>query len=101
MALRDKYDFDFLKNEAEELILDELERQLELYSTTLCKCNDCVVDMAALAFNGVKPLYRSSLMGRLYTETAKDQKAYAKSIRDSVFNAIEKIRNNPGHDLKK
>jgi len=98
MALKDKYSFDNLKNEAENLILDELERQLEAYSLPVCKCNDCVTDMAALALNSVKPLYRVSLLGSLYTASAMDKKAYATSVRDAVFKAVEKIRKNPSHE---
>ena len=100
MAIKDEYNFEFLKNEAEKLILEELERQLENYSKPLCRCNDCVVDMAALALNSVKPLYRSSLLGNLYTSSVMNEKSYATSVRESVFKAIEKIRQNPGHDLE-
>jgi len=100
MSLKDNYNFEYLRNEAEKLILDELERQLDLYSKPLCKCNDCVLDMAAMALNSVKPLYRVSLLGSLYTASAMDEKAYAKSIRDAVFSAVEKIRKNPSHDSK-
>jgi len=99
MALKDNYDFDVLKNEAEELILAELERQLETYSKPLCRCNECIVDMAALALNMVKPLYRVSLLGSLYTATAMDEKDYASGVRQAVFNAIEQVRKNPGHEI--
>ena len=98
MAL-DNYDFDVLKNEAETLIINELDRQLGAYTDPLCLCNDCILDMAAMALNSVKPLYRVSLLGTLYTATAMDQKAYATSVREAVFNAIEKVRKNPSHDI--
>ena len=98
MAL-DNYSFDVLKNEAENLIINELDRQLGNYTAPLCLCNDCILDMAAMALNSVKPLYRVSLLGTLYTATAMDQKAYGTSIREAVFNAIEKVRKNPSHEL--
>ena len=100
MSILDDYDFEDLKNEAERLVLDELGRQLEALSDPLCRCNDCVLDMAAMAMNSVKPLYRVSLLGRLYTATAMDEKAYATSIRDAVFNAIEKVRKFPSHEIE-
>ena len=100
MALKDKYNFEYLTNEAEELILNELERQLEVYSKPLCLCNECVTDMAALALNTVKPLYRVSLLGSLYTASAMDEKSYATSVRDAVFKAIERIRKNPSHEIE-
>lgn len=98
MAFIDDYNFEYLRNEAESLILKELGRQLEAYSDPICRCNDCVLDMAAMALNNVKPLYRVSLLGTLYTASAMDEKSYATSVREAVFNAIEKIRKNPSHE---
>ena len=100
MAYIDKYDFEHLENEAEKLVLGELGRQLEVYSEHFCRCNECVMDMAAMALNAVKPLYRVSLLGTLYTANAMDEKAYATSVREAVFNAIEKVRKNPSHELQ-
>jgi len=99
MAL-DTYDFENLKNEAESLVIKEMERQLDAYTEPLCLCNDCILDMAAMALNTVKPLYRVSLLGTLYTASAMDQKAYATSIREAVYNAIEKVRKNPSHEIE-
>ena len=100
MAFSDKYDFEHLKNEAENLVFQELERQLETYTMPFCHCNDCVLDMAAIALNTAKPLYRVSLLGTLYTATAMDEKAYASSVREAVFNAIERVRKNPSHEIQ-
>jgi competence protein ComFB len=99
MAFIDEYDFEHLKNEAENLILKDLGRQLENFPEPICKCNDCVLDMAAMALNTVKPLYRVSLLGKLYTEKAMEGSHYATSVREAVFNAIEKVRKNPSHDV--
>ena len=100
MAFIDRYDFEHLKNEAETLALTELGRQLEAYEEPICLCNECVLDMAAAILNTVKPLYRVSLLGSLYTATAMDEESYAKSIQEAVANAIEKVRENPSHDLE-
>jgi len=97
MAL-DNYDFELLKNEAENLVLKELERQLGLYTEPVCQCNECIVDMAAMALNNVRPLYRVSLLGTLYAATAMDQKRYADQVREAVSNAIRKVHNNPSHE---
>ena len=99
MAILDNYDFENLKNEAERLIIAEMERQLEIYSAPLCRCNDCILDMAAMALNAVKPLYRVSLLGSLYAANAMDEKSYATSIREAVFNAIDKVRKSPSHEI--
>ena len=98
MALLDNYDFEILKNEAENLVLGELGRQLESYPDPICRCNDCVVDMAAIALNMVKPLYRFSLLGSLYASHTMNEKEYADSVQQAVATAIEKVRSNPSHD---
>jgi competence protein ComFB len=97
MAL-ENYDFELLKNEAEKMVLDELGRQLEAFEGEICTCNECVVDMAAMALNAVKPYYRFSLLGTLYAAQALSEESYAASIREAVANAIEKVRKNPSHD---
>jgi competence protein ComFB len=98
MAFIDNYNFDLLENEAEKLVLSELGRQLEVYEGKICLCNDCVVDMAAMSLNTVKPFYRFSLLGSLYASHAMSEESYAASIREAVSTAIEKVRRNPSHD---
>jgi competence protein ComFB len=100
MALSDTYNFELLKNEAEQLVLDELEIQLARASEEMCRCNDCIVDMAAMALNNVKPLYRFSILGALYAAQARNEPAYADTVKQAVAKAIEKVSSNPSHDKK-
>jgi competence protein ComFB len=97
MAGIGRYNFQNLSNVAEKIVLDELGRQLDEYKLDICKCNDCIVDMAAMALNSVKPLYRCSLLGELYTAEAMNDPSYAKSVQKAVRLAIEKVSLNPGH----
>jgi competence protein ComFB len=98
MAFKDRYDFDLLKNEAEELVLQELEKQLETKQEEICRCNECIVDMAAIALNSIKPLYRFSLLGTLYAAQAMNEQSYAGSVQKAVTMAIDKVSSNPAHD---
>jgi competence protein ComFB len=98
MPLTDTYNFELLKNEAEQLVLVELEKQIAGYGEGLCRCNECIVDMAAMALNSIKPLYRFSLLGTLYAAQAMSEQSYAESVKDAVTQAITKIRFNPAHD---
>jgi competence protein ComFB len=98
MAFIDNYNFEYLQNEAEKLVFAELGSQLETYTEPICLCNDCVVDMAAMALNMVKPLYKASLMGIMYVSVAMEEEEYANSLRESVSTAIEKVRKNPSHE---
>ncbi|MCL2410647.1 MAG: late competence development ComFB family protein [Treponema sp.] len=96
MAFKDEYDFYMLKNEAESLVIRELEQQLKSGYEDLCRCNDCIVDIAAIAMNNVKPLYRFSILGTLYTQAT--EQSYADSVKQAVRQAIEKVKSNPAHD---
>ncbi|MDR1239519.1 MAG: late competence development ComFB family protein [Treponema sp.] len=98
MAFSDKYDFELLVNQAESLVINELGRQLEAHRGEVCRCNECVVDMAAIALNMVKPLYRFSLLGSLYAAQAMNENSYAGSVQKAVGEAIERVRKNPSHD---
>ena len=96
MALKDKYDFDMLVNEAESLVLAELEAQMAR-TPGLCTCQESVLDMAAYALNKVRPSYRASLMGSVYAKAAV-RPDYAREISHAVREAIEKVKTNPSHD---
>jgi len=98
MAFIDDYDFDLLKNEAELLVIREMEAQLRDESDNMCRCNECIVDIAAIALNSVKPLYRFSLLGTLYASQAMTEQAYADSVKEAVAQAIKKVKKNPAHD---
>ena len=98
MALTDTYNFELLKNEAEELVLVELEKQLTGQGDEFCRCNECIVDMAAMALNSVKPLYRFSLLGTLYAAQAMSEQSYAESVKQAVAQSIAKVHANPAHD---
>jgi Late competence development protein ComFB. len=97
MSFLNEYNFDLLKNEAEVLVIREVENQLE-NRTDMCLCNECVVDIAAIALNTVKPLYRFSLLGTLYASQAITEKSYADSVKNAVTDAIDKVKKNPAHD---
>jgi competence protein ComFB len=98
MAFTDKYDFELLKNEAEQLVITELEKQLETKEPELCRCNECIVDMAAIALNSVKPLYRFSLLGTQYAAQAMNEQSFAESVQQAVTQAIARVKANPAHD---
>ena len=49
MKFKEMYDFDLLVNEAEKLVIREMEELLnDDKEQKICKCQDCVLDMAAL-----------------------------------------------------
>ena len=96
MAFDETYEFDSLVNEAERMVIHELEAQLK-GAVGVCTCQDCVLDMAALALNNVKPAYQVSLMGRVYAQSGGNAQQ-AQEISRAVRTAIARIRSNPSHD---
>ncbi|MBN1409240.1 MAG: late competence development ComFB family protein [Spirochaetales bacterium] len=96
MGIIENYNFDILENEAINLVKENLEKELE-ENPDICRCNDCVLDMAALALNSIKPYYRVSLLGKLYANSISDTQ-YAKEVEKAVKSAVAKIQKNPSHD---
>lgn len=98
MGIRENYNFEILVNETERMVLEDLEYQLSLEENDwICKCEECVLDMAALALNSLKPLYRVSLMGTLYAHSMQDTE-YGEKVHEAVSSAIGKVGKNPAHD---
>ena len=96
MSLMDKYDLNELKNETEQFLLEELEVQLNgIPDEDVCKCQECVLDMACLSLNNLTPRYRVSLLGTLYTQVP--DKRLSQDIQKVVSDVIQKISQNPSH----
>ncbi|MCL1818887.1 MAG: late competence development ComFB family protein [Spirochaetaceae bacterium] len=99
MDLKAHYDFEKLVNESVNLVVSEMEHQLALKKNQhLCRCEDCILDMAAFALNSLLPLYRVSLMGNLYAENAK-KTPYMDDVKKAVADAILKVKANPSHEM--
>ncbi|MDR3201013.1 MAG: late competence development ComFB family protein [Spirochaetales bacterium] len=97
MGLREEYNFEILVNESEQLVIDEMEKQLALKKNqNICRCEECVLDIAAFALNSLLPMYRVSLLGSLYAENARHT-PYVENVEKAVAAAIAKITANPSH----
>ena len=83
MALRDQIDFSVIENEAERLVIDELETQLGEDAATIDE--DTLLDIATYALNRVKPLYRVTLLGRLYAQAGGQTDAAGSAGDDRCF----------------
>ena len=99
MAFADYYDFDSLKNDAVDAVIQELEHQLSLEENSeVCQCQDCVLDMAAYALNQIKPSYRSTFTGIIYSQQLYNDEQRHNDITEAVKSAIAKISQNPLHN---
>ena len=93
MGFQEEYDFDLLRNEAESRIIAELQQQTRELDESL-KTPEAILDMAAYALNRVRPRYRVTLLGSLYTRTVADDE-YEREVRDAVTAAISTVMENP------
>ena len=91
MGLRDLYDFSLIENEAEKMVIDELEKQLppEMHDDN----EEWIMDLATYALNHVKPAYSVTLLGKMYAHSLEEGK-YAAEITKAVSEAIKKIKRN-------
>jgi len=97
MDLEKSYDLSFLVNDTERMVLEELGKRLETAEDEdICTCQECVVDMAALALNTLEPRYHASLLGTMYAH-AQEAGEYADKVKKSVAAAVERVRSNPSH----
>lgn len=97
MDIDKNYDLSFLVNDSERMVLEELGRRLDIeIADGLCDCQECVLDIAALALNHLKPRYHASLLGTMYAHAAEEGE-YAEQVRKVVDEAIKKVKNNPAH----
>ncbi len=94
MGLKEDCDFSAMQNEAEQMVIQEMEEQLA--DSNVCQCEDCILDIATFALNRLKPRYRVSLMGALYAHAGEDAD-YGQKVKIAVSTAIGKIRGNPSH----
>ena len=96
MTIKDRYDFDGLVNEAEELVVSEIEKQIPDHPE-LCTCSECILDVAAYALNRVRHRYRVSLLDSVFVEP-EERSDYLEEIRRTVRDGILKVSTNPPHD---
>ena len=97
MGLRDDYNFEYLVNQSEKLVLSEMDRQLSLPENgTVCRCEDCVLDIVALSLNSVRPFYQVSLMGSIYANALEDSPV-VEEVQAAVSRAIKKVCKTPSH----
>ena len=87
-----RYDFEQLENDAVRLVIEELERQLKSRND-VCVTEECILDMAAYALNHVRPMYRATLLGKLYADAIGQE--HHDEIERAVGEAIERINAHP------
>lgn len=90
MKFSERYSTEDLHNHAEDLVFEQIEKSLEDYGAPEeAYTQEAVLDIAALALNQIPPLYRVTLLGRLYETEFKEK--YGDQIEKAVARAIRKV----------
>ena len=95
MNINDSYNFEYLKNESEEIVKEILGKKLDK-DDSICRCQDCILDIVAFALNNIRPIYKTSLTGTLYAKSARETE-YVEAAEDAVKHAIDVVKKNPSH----
>ncbi len=91
MNLDKIHDFSRIENDAVRLVIREMEQQLTQEEMIN---EEFVMDVAAFSLNHLPPLYRATLLGKVYHDNINSQE-YNEKVKISVKRAIDRVRANP------
>jgi competence protein ComFB len=92
LGIIDFHDIDELKNRNEEKVWIAIEMQLKR-DTSLCRCRDCVLDVAAIALNRLPPRYQ------VYAFHSNELESLVPGddVVEAVAKAFEMVARSPHH----
>ena len=103
MAFQDSYDTRDLANASENFVFDAINTLMPKHPD-ICKCQDWMLDVAAIALNNLPPQYRagrfSSLprgVRSLRHQVPEKEKDMIERAKDAVEAAIEVVKKHPHH----
>jgi hypothetical protein len=96
MALSDSYNLETIRNEAAELVYQQVEGLLAS-QPSLCRCSTCVLDLVAFTLNRVSPRYSTSILGDLHPDEAKRKKLQVE-IQLALQAGLKRLASHPHHE---
>jgi len=64
----------------------------------ICKCEDCIDDIAALALNKLPPHYIKTEKGEMYSKLDEMQAQFRVDVIAAIMEAVRIVSNNPSHN---
>ena len=95
MKLNERYDLENMKNRAEEMVFEAIEKQIEK-GADMCTCEECVLDLAAYTLNRVKPRYYTSLLAPLAPRPEAARKEQVE-IDLAIASGLKKLKSHRHH----
>jgi competence protein ComFB len=90
-----------LKNYMEILVLQVIDEVLGNSNEEICKCDDCRLDIAAMALNNLPPRYFASEKGEIFSKLSLSHLTAKTEVLTQVTKAIMHIANKPRHRIDK
>ncbi|HVO39688.1 MAG TPA: late competence development ComFB family protein [Spirochaetia bacterium] len=95
MKLSERYNMDNMRNRAEEMVFEAIERTIG-EDPEMCTCEECVLDLAAWTLNHVTPRYYISLLAPLRENQDARRKAQVE-IELAINAGKKKLKKHPHH----
>ncbi len=86
-----------VKNYMEDLVENSLHEILEGYPK-LCKCEECLDDIRAIALNKLKPVYFVESRGSVHSKLNSLESQFKTDIVTELIKSIEVVSINPRHN---
>jgi len=95
MKLNERYNLDTMKNRAEEMVFEAIEKEIQK-GGDMCTCEECVLDLAAWTLNHVKPGYYTSLLAPL-TPRPEAERSMRVEIELAIASGLKRLKSHPHH----
>jgi len=84
-----------IKNYMEEVVLNLIEGVLD--DINMCKCEACVMDIAAIALNDLPPKYIATEKGELYSKVNSLKNQFEVDVISAITKAAVLVKRSPRH----
>jgi competence protein ComFB len=96
MKLSERYNLDSIGNRSEEIVHEAIER-LIAEGTTMCTCEECVLDLAAWTLNHATPRYYTSLLSPLNPDPSLEHKVRVE-VDLALASGLKRLKAHPHHE---
>jgi len=86
-----------IKNYMEEFVFNQMAEVLE--DIKMCKCEKCIMDIAAIALNDLPPKYIVTEKGELFSKVNSLRRQFEVDIIAAIIKAAIIVKRNPRHDI--
>ena len=86
-----------IKNYMEEVVLNSIEGILD--DINMCKCQLCVMDIAALALNDLPSKYIATEKGELYSKVNSLRNPFEVDVIAAITKAAVLVKRSPRHKM--